>query len=304
MRLTQEANANANTNDRAAECQLVASYVEELCGVSIPPDKNYLFDTRLTPLMFEESCLSLTELCDKARKPSANALRERIVDAMTTNETLWFRDSGPWSLLKQRWLPAWADEFAKGARRNLRFWSAACATGQEPYSIAIAVAEWNRENPLSKIPLSQVEILATDISSAALDVASRGRYDGMSLRRGLDQALRDRYFEQDGAAWVIDSSISSRIRFTQGNLLRLAGVAGGYDIVFCRNVLIYFTEPNRAAVSRALATKLNTKGSLVVGASESLQNLPDAGVVAMEASGHFYYVTPARAKALEEEGKK
>jgi chemotaxis protein methyltransferase CheR len=161
-----------------------------------------------------------------------------------------------------------ADEIAQGRRSRIRIWSAACSTGQEPYSIAMTIQEFARRR--SVVPLEHVEILATDISPSALFIAMAGRYDRMAMARGLPDDLRGRYFDQAGQAWALKERTRKMVTFRKFNLQENFGLLGRFDIIFCRNVAIYFSEGFKRDLFRRFAALLRPNGCLVLGASESL----------------------------------
>lgn len=221
--------------------------------------------------MVEHEIKNLSELVKQMQRGlSSTLLRQTVIDAMTTNETLWFRDTHPYSILKERLLPEFQAE-----KRNmkLRIWSAACSSGQEPYSISMTVEEYKRSamGTLKK----PVEIVSTDLSRTILDAAQKGRYDGLSVGRGLSSDRLRTYFDKDGESWLIKPLVKERIRFQSLNLLDSFNILGKFDIVFCRNVLIYFSAELKSDILRRIHASLNPGGYLLVGASEGLSDLND-----------------------------
>ncbi len=178
------------------EFTLMRDYIEGQCGIALDEGKAYLIETRLVKLMIESGCENFEEFYRLAKAQTDNTLRNKIIDAMTTNETLWFRDTHPYVILKEKILPDLADLLKSGSRPTIRIWSAACSTGQEPYSIAIAIREFCQTQ--TGIRPEQFEIVGTDISSSALALAKQGRYDALAIKRGGDDRVRHRYPKRGG----------------------------------------------------------------------------------------------------------
>jgi chemotaxis protein methyltransferase CheR len=245
-------------------------YIEQHCGIRVGDDKMYLVETRLTTLMVEQGCSDFRQLQQKARADTTHRLRDKIVDAMTTNETLWFRDGWPFEALRTVLLPRIAKELQTGRRRNVRIWSAACSTGQEPYSIAMAVKDVSRTAPTLRS--GAMEISATDISQSALFLAMSGRYDQFAMGRGLPEQYKSRYFARHGRVWELRDEIKSMVSFKKLNLQESFEALGTQDIIFCRNVLIYFSDQFKRDILSRIRRMLNPGGALFVGASESMLN--------------------------------
>ena len=240
-------------------------FLERTCGIKLGEDKGYLVSSRLGAIQREHNCHDLGELVTlMARQDRASReLRTRVVDAMTTNETLWFRDEHPFSVFKSDVLPA----CAAGGQR-IRIWSAACSTGQEPYSISMCVDEFRRERP--GVLRSEVEIVGTDISSTALQTARDALYAEHTLRRGLSDERRRAFFETVPGGCRPRPEVRSRVSFRELNLLDGYALLGRFDIIFCRNVLIYFSGERRSDIVGRMAATLNPGGWLFLGGTESL----------------------------------
>jgi len=251
-----------------SEFTFMKQFIEQSCGISLVDQKAYLIESRLTHLLVETGSSSYLDLYNKAKADTTNTLRNKIVDAMTTNETLWFRDQAPFDFLKAELARQFHNEFIGKKRSRLRIWSAACSTGQEPYSIAIILREFARLNPT--FPLELVEITATDISPTALFLARAGRYDQIAISRGLPDDLRNRYFTQDGKTWKINDDIKSMVKLQKLNLQDSFASLGTFDMIFCRNVAIYFSDSFKTDLFSRLAKALTPEGYFFVGASESL----------------------------------
>jgi chemotaxis protein methyltransferase CheR len=270
------------------EFALIRDYIEKHCGIRVGEDKTYLIETRLTTLMAESGCINFTQFYHKALADTTNALRDKIVDAMTTNETLWFRDGGPYEILRTELLPAFAEQIRNGSRQKLRIWSAACSTGQEPYSIAMVIQEFCRTQ--TTLRPEQVEIVATDISPSVLFMAKLGRYDSIAMNRGMTDTIRERYFEQQERVWVLRESIRKMVNFRLFNLQESFAPLGRFDIVFIRNVLIYFADEFKRSVLHRCAERLQPAGILFLGASESMINFTTDFEMLRHANGLYYRV--------------
>lgn len=239
-------------------------FLEESCGIALGDQKHYLLTTRLRPLLEEFRLASLGELLEHLRKGLGLGLRERVVDAMTTNETYWFRDGHPFEILANVILP----ELEKRPSVMPRLWSAACSSGQEPYSISIVIQEYLRAHP-GAFPAG-LQVVGTDISPTMLKKARSGVYHETELSRGLPPGQRDRYFKHRGFGWEVNPEIRSRVRFMDLNLLKPYTLMGSFDVIFCRNVLIYFSAQSRRDILERMIRVLNPGGYVVLGASESL----------------------------------
>jgi chemotaxis protein methyltransferase CheR len=268
------------------EFQLMRDYIEKICGIHLTKEKMYLVETRLTTLMVESGCDSFADLYHSAASDSTHKLRDRIIEAMTTNETSWFRDEGPFTILDEVVFPELAAEIRAGKRKKIKIWSAACSTGQEAYSIAMTLLEYAQNN-YSLTP-EHVEILASDISSTVLYLAMAGRYDSLAISRGLPDDMRDRYFDLVDNVWAIKDNVKRLISYKKINLQDNFSLLGAQDIVFCRNVLIYFSEQFKSDILLRIAGILNPKGSLFVGASESVLNYSPEYQMIGHARGIYY----------------
>jgi len=273
------------------EFKLLRDYIELNCGIALGEEKAYLVETRLASLLVETGCQDFGSFYRLAAHDTSPTLRDKIVDAMTTNETLWFRDQHPFEILKAKLLPALAEEIRAGTRFRIRIWSAASSTGQEPYSIAMTILEFCKANP--GIRPEHFEILATDISPSALFLAKSGRYDAATLARGLPDYYRETYFEQVGAVWAVKDSVKRMINFKRFNLQDPIDSLGKMDIVFCRYVAIYFSEAFKRQIYSGIARLLAPSGHLIISAVESLRGLVDDFDAQSHANGTYYrYARP------------
>ena len=242
-------------------------FLEKQCGIVLGENKQYLVKSRLAPLMAKFDVATLGDLVTRTLSPMERQLRASVIDAMTTNETLWFRDEYPFELLKKRLLP----EF-KNQRTPLKIWSAASSSGQEPYSIAMAVTEFQQKNPSSFS--GGVQIIGTDISNTMLEHCKYGHYDSLALSRGLSAERKRMFFENgDKGMSKVKDSVKKMVSFRQLNLLNSYSLMGRFDIIFCRNVLIYFAPEIKKQIISQFEGALNSEKYLFLGASESLSGL-------------------------------
>lgn len=252
-----------------AEYKSFRDYLEKQCGIVLGDSKQYLVKSRLAPVMAKYKLANMTELLKGLSSLAQRDLRGAVIDAMTTNETLWFRDVYPFDLLKTVIFPDF-----QGQRRSVRIWSAACSSGQEPYSLSMTALEYQMQRPGS-LP-SGVDILATDISTAVLEHCKKAEYDELALARGLSPERRRQFFEpaEDGR-WRLNAKVRQNINFRHANLLESYALLGKFDVIFCRNVLIYFSAEVKAKIIKQFAGALNPGGYLMLGASESMSGLSD-----------------------------
>lgn len=249
-------------------------FLEQQCGIVLGENKQYLVKSRLAPLMTTFDIDSLATLVKKTLSPVERQLRAAVIDAMTTNETLWFRDDYPFKLLKNKLLPELAERSS-----SLKIWSAASSSGQEPYSIAMAIKEFQQLN--GRAFSSGVQITGTDISTTMLDHCKYGHYDNLALSRGLSEERKQRFFEaSDRGMWKVKDSVKKLVNFRQLNLLNSYSLMGRFDLVFCRNVLIYFSPEIKSKIIAQIHGSLSPKSYLFLGASESLSGLnKDFGMI-------------------------
>jgi chemotaxis protein methyltransferase CheR len=246
----------------------ISQYIHALCGVTLDSTKGYLIEGRLGHLAEESGCASFTQLISRAKSEPARALERQIINAITTNETTFFRDPSTFDLLRHKLLPDLVDRRRKTFGARIRIWSAACSTGQEVYSIAIALKE-----VLGDPERYGVSIHGTDISDAAVASASRGFFSDLEISRGMPDQVRDRFFARRGSGWQVSDEIRALASFQRLNLLQDFTPLGRFDIVFCRNVAIYFNDADRRALFARLARSLEPDGCLLVGSMESLHGV-------------------------------
>ncbi len=252
------------------EFKELAKYIFEISGISLQTGKEYLIETRLNPLVEAAECKNYSEFHRKAKADRTKKLEKDIVDAISTNETYFFRDGSPFQLLQHKLVPDVIDRKSKLSSRMqvpIRIWSAACSSGQEVYSIAITLKEL-----LGDLSGYNIKILGTDISNAVITQASYGRYNKFEVGRGLTPVKTTKYFNKDGDFWRIKDEIRSLATFRKINLMQPFVGLGKFDIVFFRNVAIYFTQEDRNKLYEKIAGVLEPQGVLVIGSTESLAN--------------------------------
>lgn len=251
------------------ELPVLIDLVYDLCGIALDDSKGYLLESRLSDIARDAGCQDYLQLVSRATNGSDPKLRSSIVDAITTHETLFFRDSSPFDALVHKALPESLDRASQhGGRPQLRIWSAACSTGQEPYSIAISILEL-----LGSTAGFDIRILATDVSESSVERAREGTYSQLETGRGLPLDKQQRWFEMDGDKWRVKDQVRSMVDFRTHNLLSSPPQRGAFDIVFCRNVAIYFSPDDRKKIFSNITDSLKPEGYLFVGASENLADL-------------------------------
>lgn len=254
------------------EARALSQYVYSLCGVHLDETKGYLLESRLAPLMQENSCASFSELYLKARSDPTRTIPRKIVDAVTTGETSFFRDTSPFDLLQFKLLPELIDRRKKanppGAPVPLRIWSAACSSGQEVYTTAMILQE-----TLGSLANYNIHLLGTDISDQAVSRASYGVFSRMEVERGLAPERLKRFFVPVEKGWKIKDELRGIASFKKINLMEDFTALGRFDIIFCRNVAIYFTEADKSKLFVKLGKAMASDGALIIGSTESLTGL-------------------------------
>lgn len=242
--------------------------LKERSGLIITEEKQYLLESRLMPLARKQGMQSLSELVVDLRAADAEPLRKEVTEAMTINESFFFRDKTPFENFEKIMAPALIE--ARKAKRKLRVWCAAASTGQEPYSLAIQIREME-----TQLGGWNIEIFGTDLSAEVLEKAKAGLYSQFEVQRGLPIQLLVKNFKQSGSLWQIDAGIRSMVRLQQYNLLDDYRAFGTFDIVFCRNVLIYFEPERKRDILNRIAQQLAPDGYLVLGAAETVIGITD-----------------------------
>ncbi len=250
------------------ELKLIAQYIYDTSGIHLDASKTYLFETRLSAVAEAHGCKSYQELYHRAKRDPKKIIEREIVDAISTNETLFFRDKGPFELLQHKILPEVIDfrtPSSKVLKTNLKIWSSASSTGQELYSIAIVIKEL-----IPDLSRYSIKLLGTDISNTAVSQASYGKYNKFEIERGLPRHQLQKYFTSFGDSWKIKDEIRAMVNFRKMNLMQPFSALGKFDIIFCRNVAIYFTLPDRKKLFNKIADSLADDGYLIIGSTESL----------------------------------
>ncbi|MEO9273658.1 protein-glutamate O-methyltransferase CheR [Marinomonas sp. 5E14-1] len=240
-------------------------YLQKVCGISLSDNKQYLVASRLGRILERENFTKIEQLVDALEKFGNAKLKEEVVNAMTTNETLWFRDTHPFTILKEKILPEMSST-------PLRVWSAASSTGQEPYSISMVIEDFKASRP--GVMKAGEKIIATDICTNILQHAKLGEYDSLAIARGLEADFQKRHFDKiNEQTWKIKSHLSSRVEFRYLNLIDSFAGLGKFDVIFCRNVLIYFTGDLKIDILKRMHAALKPGGYLFLGGSEALSGL-------------------------------
>ena len=245
----------------------VIDYINRAAGIVLTAEKAYFIEARLSPVIREESLPSIEELMNRAERGDRR-LAQRIVDALTTNETFFFRDKAPFDHFRNIIIPELVSRRPPG--KPIRIWCAACSSGQEPYSLVMVLDEMR-----AQLGGRQVEIHASDISEAILSKAKSGTFNQFEVQRGLPTKMLLHYFAKDGDNWKISQDVVRRVNFFKFNLLDDPRAMGTFDVIFCRNVLIYFDRPTRAKIFDKLADRLAPDGFMLLGGAESTFGVTD-----------------------------
>jgi len=247
---------------RPSTFQTICTLVRQRSSIVLEEGKEYLVESRLKPIARAQGVQDVDELCDKLGAGRNDALSDAIVDAMTTNETSFFRDHVPFDVLQSHVLPSIIEQNA--AKRRIDIWSAACSTGQEPYSVAMQIAD-----QFPELAEWDVRIFATDLSRRVLEQAQKGEYRQVEVNRGLTAPQLMRHFTRRGIRWSLNERIRSRVTFERLNLMDRWPPMVQFDVVLLRNVLIYFDAPDRDQVLRRMVEQVRPDGFLFLGGSES-----------------------------------
>ena len=229
-------------------------------GIVLDTEKHYLLEARLAPILRERGLTSLSELCDVLRSTQSSPLHSQVVEAMTTNETYFFREPAHYDALRERILPGLKEQ--RASTRKLTCWSAAASTGQEAYSLAMMLLEMGFDG-------WSIDILGTDLSPRVLNQAASGRYSQLEVNRGLPVTLLLKYFRRVGLDWELREEVRRMVRFRPFDLRSAMSTLGPFDLVFCRNVLIYFDLPTKRRVLEEIHRSLFRGGYLIVGTTEA-----------------------------------
>ncbi|MCK1546183.1 protein-glutamate O-methyltransferase CheR [Bradyrhizobium sp. 147] len=265
--------------------EYLRKFLKERSGLDLSADKQYLVESRLLPLARKSSLSGIADLVLKIRNGDGR-LATDVVEAMTTNETFFFRDKIPFDHLRETIIPGLVER--RAARRSLRIWSAASSTGQEPYSIAMCLKDMG-----AALAGWRIEIVATDLSQEVLEKSKAGIYSQFEVQRGLPIQLLVKHFTQVGDVWQLNPDIRSMVQFRQLNLLQDFSHLGTFDVIFCRNVLIYFDQDTKAVIFERMAKGMAADGTLLLGAAESVIGISDAFRPIADRGG-LYQLNPLR----------
>jgi chemotaxis protein methyltransferase CheR len=247
--------------------EYLRKFLKDSSGLDLSADKHYLIESRLLPIARKAGLSGISELVQKL-KAGSTAIANQVIEAMTTNETFFFRDKVPFDHFRDAIMPEMLQ--ARAARRSVRIWCAAGSTGQEPYSLAMCLKEMS-----AALAGWRVEILATDLSLEVIEKSKAGLYSQFEVQRGLPIQMLVKYFKQTGELWQINPEIRAMVQHRQINLLHDFSQLGVFDVIFCRNVLIYFDQDTKIDIFRRLAKATEKDGFLALGAAETVVGLTD-----------------------------
>ncbi|MFC1673430.1 CheR family methyltransferase [Pseudomonadota bacterium] len=251
------------------EFEFLRTFLKDHSGLVVTPDKMYLIETRLMPVARKHGYNNIAELVGAHRERGDQSIATDISEAMNTHESLFFRDNTPFELFETTLLPALLQR--RQEKKKFRVWCAACSSGQEPYSLAMMFNE-----NAAKLQGWRPEIIATDISHAVLDRAAEGVYSQFEVQRGLPVKYLVKYFKQDGEYWQLNTDVRDMVKFQHFNLMKDPRTLGSFDVVFCRNVLIYFDVETKSLVMDGIQRVLAKDGVLFLGSAESTIGITEA----------------------------
>jgi chemotaxis protein methyltransferase CheR len=276
---------------KAQSYEVLCAYLRRASGLVLDNDKRYLVESRIAPIVRREGFSGLTDLVRAIERGMHPGLAQEVVQAMTINETYFFRDKVPFDKLRDNFLPEIIT--ARANKKSLRIWCAASSTGQEPYSIAMILEDF-----APRLAGWRVEIVATDISEAVLSKARNGIYSQFEVQRGMSTAQLLRFFTQVRDDWQLKPAIRQKVNFRHFNLLDDYTILGQFDIIFCRNVLIYFEPDRKADILNRMTRILAEDGVVVLGASESVLGLSTSLIASTQHRGFFHRSRGAAAAAM------
>jgi chemotaxis protein methyltransferase CheR len=249
------------------ELDVLIKYIRSKCGIVLDSSKAYLLETRLNPLIQELNIESFMALYDMLKKDYTGKISTKLIDAICTNETYFFRDESYFKIFVQKFIP---DFFEKNPTGNMKVWSAAASTGQEVYSLALSLLDAGFD-----VSRNKVKFLATDISDKAIAKASSALYSQFEVSRGIDQKKLTKYFTKTDSNWKIADRVRAMVQFRKVNLMEPREIRslGNFDLIYCRNVAIYFDHSDRKKMFDTFYEVLNPGGILVIGATESLMGV-------------------------------
>ena len=271
---------------RDSDYQFIQTFLKKHAAISIDETKQYLVESRLQPLAKAEGLNSIEKLVTKLRFQSTRDLERKVVEAMTTNETSFYRDPNVYQAIESHLIPAIAER--NRTTKQVRIWSAACSTGQEPYTLAMILDEH-----FAHKPGWQIEVVATDIDTMVLERAKQGVYGKLAVNRGLPAKKLIRYFSKKGTEWQVKDSLKKYITFGQMNLAQSWSVRGTFDLILMRNVLIYFDRDTKREILTRAQRLLTPEGSLMLGTAETTLSITDRYVRAKVGKAVVYRGTRA-----------
>lgn len=263
------ANPNFTSGDETHDYKLFCDYLEKHCGITLGQNKGYLINSRLKSIKEHHHLNSLSDIVHAMESSADKTLKTEVIDAMTTNETSWFRDRYPFEVLQSEMFAA-----ISKTPHTPKIWSAASSCGHEPYSISIVFQEYLDKHPGQFT--RGLDILGTDISRKSLEIARSAEYDEIAMARGMSPERKQKYFRETANGMLLADNIKNRVRFQEFNLLNSYSLLGRFDIIFCRNVLIYFSNENKSQILNKMADVLQPDGYLFLGASEPIVNYCDS----------------------------
>jgi len=276
---------------KPGDFEYLANFLKSSSGLVLGADKMYLVESRLLPITRKRNLPGLTELVQEIRLGKDQNLIQDVMEAMTTNESFFYRDKMPFDNLRAEVLPNFL--ISRQSQRQLRIWSAAASTGQEPYSIAMVLKEM-----AASFQGWRVDIMGTDISREVLEKARAGMYSQFEVQRGLPIQMLVKYFKQIGEMWQVDSALRAMVQLKEGNLLSSFSGMGTFDIIFCRNVLIYFDHATKKDVLERMAKQMPDDGVLFLGAAETVLGLTNSLVPIKGLRGVYTKASSVAEKSL------
>ena len=242
-------------------------YVQNICGIRFREEKAYLIASKLSNVILKYGYNNFKDFYRDMCLDKNQEIKGTIIDAITIKETFWFRDEYTWTTFNELLMPKYVDMIKREEKNKIWIWSAACATGQEPYSIAIAILEFLERHNLMQYE-KKFEIIATDISNQAIEIAKKGVYDFIAIKRGLSDECRIKYFKQENKSWHINSRLKEMIKFKQLNLSEDFSTLGKFDVIFLRYVMVYFSKELKEDIYARIEEGLNIGGEMFIGNSE------------------------------------
>lgn len=271
------------------EFNVLSEVLKQRSGLTLTEDKGYLLESRLTPILRKRDFKTLGDLVAAVKKANDESLLVEVTEVMTTNESFFFRDTRPFDQFKDELLPTLMQN--RGSSKTIRIWSAACSNGQEPYSLAMILRE-----QAEKLVGWRIEIIATDLATGVLAKARAGIYSQFEVQRGLPIKFLVKYFKETGQGWEIDSSIRAMVQFKEFNLLDSMVSLGNFDLVFCRNVLIYFDQATKTDVLERICRQMSGDGYLCLGGAETVLGITESFKPAQGQRG-VYEIVPGEKRA-------